>query len=78
MRPDFQALDDMARRLMDALPEPLRAAPEEVERQFRSILEKGLSKMDLVTRDEFEAQKKVLERAEEKLKELETKLNASE
>ena len=78
MRPDFQALDDMARRLMDALPEPLKAAPEEVERQFRAILEKGLSKMDLVTREEFEAQKKVLERAEEKLKELEAKLNASD
>jgi len=32
----------------------------------------------LVTREEFEAQKKVLERAEQKLKELEAKLNTSE
>lgn len=78
MRPDFQTLDDMAKRLTDALPEPLKAAPAEIERQFRLILEKGLAKMDLVNREEFEAQKKVLERAEHKLAELEAKLNSAE
>ncbi len=76
MRPDFQTLDEMAKRLTDALPESLKAAPAEVEKQFRSILEKGLAKMDLVTREEFDAQKKVLERAEKKLAELEEKLKS--
>lgn len=74
MRPDFQTLDELAKRLADALPESLKSAPTELEHQFRTILEKGLAKMDLVTRQEFEAQKKVLARAEQKLAQLEEKL----
>lgn len=78
MKPDLQTLDDLARRLTDALPESLKSVSSEAEVQFKAILEKGLTKMDLVTRQEFEAQKKVLSRAEQKLAELEKKLKSQE
>jgi len=74
MRPDFQSLDDLAKRLADVVPEQLKTAPAEIEKRFRVILETTLSKMDVVTREEFEAQKKVLARAEEKLSSLEAAL----
>ena len=74
MRPDFQTLDELAKHLADVVPEGLKAAPQELELRFRMLLEKGLAKMDVVSREEFEAQKKVLARAEQKLAELETKL----
>lgn len=74
MRPDFQTLDELAKRLADVVPEGLKAAPQELELRFRMLLEKGLAKMDVVSREEFEAQKKVLARAEQKLAELEAKL----
>lgn len=77
MRPDFQTLDEIAKRLADALPQSLKSAPAELEHQFKAILEKGLAKMDLVTRQEFEAQKKVLARAEEKLANLEAQLKSA-
>ena len=74
MRPNFQTLDELAKRLADVVPEGLKAAPEELELRFRMLLEKGLAKIDAVSREEFEAQKKVLARAEQKLAELEAKL----
>ena len=74
MRPDFQTLDELARRLTEVVPDSLKTAPQELEQRFRMLLEKGLSKMDVVSREEFEAQKKVLARAEQKLAELEAKL----
>lgn len=77
MRPDFQTLDEIAKRLADVLPESLKSAPAELEHQFKAVLEKGLAKMDLVTRQEFEAQKKVLARAEEKLANLEAQLKSA-
>ncbi|MDR9388804.1 MAG: accessory factor UbiK family protein [Wenzhouxiangella sp.] len=78
MRVDFQTIDDLAHKLAQALPEPIRSAQAGVEQQFRQVLEKGLARMDLVTREEFEAQKKVLERAEQKLAELEQRLSADQ
>lgn len=74
MRPDFQTLDELARRLTEVVPDSLKTAPQELEQRFRMLLEKGLSKMDVVSREEFEAQKKVLARAEQKLAELEARL----
>lgn len=75
MRPDFQTIDDLIRKLADAVPEELKTARAELEKQFRAILESAINRMDLVTREEFEIQKRVLERAREKLEELERRLS---
>ena len=74
MRPDFQTIDEITRKLAAALPTELKTARAELETQFRSILEAAFNRMDLVTREEFEIQKKVLARTREKLEALEQAL----
>lgn len=74
MRPDFQTLDEITRRLAAAVPREMRTARAELEEQFRAVLESAFDRMDLVTREEFEIQKKVLARTREKLDALEQRL----
>jgi hypothetical protein len=75
MRPDFQTLDEITRRLAAAVPQELRTARAELEEQFRAVLASAFDRMDLVTREEFEIQKKVLARTREKLEALERELD---
>jgi BMFP domain-containing protein YqiC len=67
-------IDDLARRLAEAVPQHLRAMGEDFERNFKSLLQTGLEKMDLVTREEFDVQVAVLARTREKLEALEARL----
>ena len=75
MRPDFQTIDEITRKLAAAVPEELKTARAEMHEQFRAILEATFNRMDLVTREEFEIQKKVLARTREKLEALEAQLD---
>ena len=68
------SLDDLARELADAVPRNLKAIGEDLERNFKSLLQSGLGRMDLVTREEFDLQVAVLERTREKLEALEARL----
>ena len=68
------SLDDLARELADAVPRNLKSLGEDLERNFKSLLQTGLGKMDLVTREEFDLQVAVLERTREKLDALEGRL----
>lgn len=72
---DFRFIDDLTRRLGDAMPPGMNQAREDIEAHFRSILNGAFERMDLVTRDQFEAQTAVLERLREKLAELEQQLS---
>ena len=47
------------------------ALRQDIEKNVRAILERGLAQMDLVTREEFEVQQAVLLRSREKLEALE-------
>jgi BMFP domain-containing protein YqiC len=67
---DLNHLDDLARRLSALVPPGLREGREELQQNFKSVLQSGLSKLDLVTREEFEVQRAVLLRTREKLEEL--------
>ncbi len=73
---DLNHIDDLARRLSDLVPPGLRghsssALGDELQQTFKSALQSGLSKLDLVTREEFEVQRAVLLRTREKLEALE-------
>ena len=46
----------------------------DLETNFRAVLQSGLAKLDLVTRNEFDVQAGVLKRTREKLETLETRL----
>ena len=75
MRPDLKSLDELTRRLADAVPKNLRDAGDDLQARFRQVLESQLARMDLVTREEFEIQKRVLERSRETLEELKERLD---
>jgi BMFP domain-containing protein YqiC len=71
-------LDDLARRLADSVPESLRAFGRDLEGNFRAVLQAQLSKLDLVTRQEFDVQTAILERTRAKLADLEGHLKELE
>ena len=76
---DLSQLDDLARRLSNLVPTGLRPSDElrdELQQNFRSVLQAGLGKLDLVTREEFDVQRAVLARTREKLEALERQLDA--
>ncbi|MGH7058004.1 MAG: accessory factor UbiK family protein [Acetobacteraceae bacterium] len=67
MKPNPTLLDDLARRLAKTLPDSLHQAKADAERNFRAVLESGLARLDLVSREEFDAQAALLRRTREKL-----------
>jgi ubiquinone biosynthesis accessory factor UbiK len=71
-------IDDLARRLFEQLPPAMRALQSDLENGFRAVLRERLAKLDLITRDEFEAQTRVLERTRARLEALEARLAALE
>ena len=75
---DPRTLDDLARRLSAAVPESVMAVRRDLESNFKAVLQSGLSKLDLVTRQEFDVQAGVLRRTREKLEALEARLAALE
>ena len=75
---DFNHLDDLARRLSDLVPPGLRESRDELQASFKSVLQAGLSRLDLVTREEFDVQRAVLLRTREKVEALEKSVAALE
>ena len=75
---DLNQLDDLARRLSDMVPPGLRQSREELQATFKSALQAGRGKLDLVTREEFDVQRAVLLRTREKLEALEKTVAALE
>ena len=72
------SIDSLAATLLDALPKELGGLRADAEANFRTALAGGLRKMDLVTREEFDVQRAVLERTRAKLEALETRLRSLE
>lgn len=74
MNLDPKILDDLARRLYDAVPPGLRDAQKDLQSNFRSVLQNVLGRLDLVTREEFDVQTEVLKRTREKLESINARL----
>lgn len=73
-----ESIENIARKLADAVPEGLRSMREDLENNFRSVLRASLAKLDLVTREEFEVQEAVLEKTRAKLEALDARLKELE
>ena len=71
---DPKKLEEIAKQIHNALPPGIRSMGEEVEKKTRQVLQAQLGKLDLVSREEFDVQTKVLLRTREKLAALEAKL----
>jgi len=75
---DPKKIDQLAQQLADAVPPGLKRFKEDSVQHFRAILQAGLAKLDVVPRDEFDAQVRVLERTRERLEHLEKQLEILE
>ncbi len=71
---DPKILDDIAERLSAVVPESVTAAQASVKQQMKTALTSIFNQLDMVTREEFDVQKKVLERTREKVDLLEKQL----
>jgi len=67
-------IDEIVRRLVESVPPGIRAVQKDLESNFRAVLRASLTKLDLVSRDEFDAQMRVLERTRARLEELERRV----
>ena len=68
------SLEELAKNLFQALPQHLDPLEKEIEQAFHEILQATLDKLNLVTRQEFDVQVKVLIRTREKVEALETRM----
>lgn len=69
--PDQPFIDRLMADISRRLPNGLGGLRSEVERNIRSVLAETVSRMDLITREEFDIQQQVLLRTREKLEALE-------
>lgn len=71
-------LKDLAARLSESMPNNLHSFKKDIEKNFHGVLMSAFAKLDLVTREEFDAQSKVLLRTRKKLESLEIELKKLE
>jgi hypothetical protein len=68
---DSKLFDELRSRIDEAL----RGSPaQDIEKNLRALLAAWFDRLDLVLREDFEVQKKLLERAQAKLAELEARI----
>lgn len=73
-----QKLEEIAKQIHESLPTGVKSIGNEVEKKIHQVLQAQLNKLDLVNREEFEVQTKVLLRTREKLAALEARLTELE
>lgn len=69
-------LSKLVSQLSEAIPEHFNTLKNDFEKNCRTILGKSFAKLDLVTREEFDIQTKVLLRTRKKIELLEKELSA--
>ena len=75
---DTKFIDDLARQISEAIPAGVKGMQEDVQKNIHTLLQGALSRLDLVTREEFDAQSQVLARTRDKLEQLEKIVSAME
>lgn len=75
---DQHFLSDLAKRLCKDLPKNLQDMKHDLEKNFQVVLSSAFNKLDLVTREEFDAQTKVLARSRKKIESLEARIKELE
>ena len=68
-------INEMTQKMMEQMPEPVRQLSEQAQQQMKTAMHKNFERMNLVSREEFEAQVLLLEKAEARIAALEAKLN---
>ncbi len=71
---EMPKIEELLKGLMQGLPPGVAHLRNDLEQNFRAVLRANLTKLDLTGRDEFDAQRKVLERTRARLGELEARV----
>jgi BMFP domain-containing protein YqiC len=68
---DSKFIDDLARQISESIPSGIKDMQRDVEKNVHTLLQSAFARLDLVTREEFDTQTRVLARTREKLEQLE-------
>ncbi|MCS2148415.1 ubiquinone biosynthesis accessory factor UbiK [Scandinavium manionii] len=72
---DPKKIEQIARQVHESMPQGLRDFGGDVEKKIRQVLQSQLTRLDLVSREEFDVQTQVLLRTREKLALLEQRIS---
>lgn len=75
---DPKKIEDIAKQISEAIPPGVKSMAEGAEAKVKQVLQAQLSRLDFVSREEFDIQSQVLIRTREKLIGLEARLAALE
>lgn len=67
-------LEEIAHQISESMPAGIKQFAGEMEEKTKQVLQSKLAQLDLVTREEFDVQTRVLMRTREKLADLEQKM----
>ena len=71
-------MNDIAQQLSNLLPPSLGVMRGELEKNFQAVLQAQLGKLNLVSRDAFEAQRALLQAAQQQLQALDARVKQLE
>jgi len=75
----FEQMQTIAVDMQNKIGEAIRNSPaKDIEKNVRAMMSQGFQRMDLVTREEFDIQSRVLAKTREKLEALEAKVTELE
>lgn len=74
---DPKVFEEFAKKFSESLPPGVKDIQSDIEKNTKALLQSAISKLDLVTREEFDVQTKVLSRAIERIEELEKQISSS-
>lgn len=77
MKDEFK-FEEIAKQVLDKLPSDLGKIKEDVEKNLKSALQATFSRLELVSREEFDIQSELLSRTRALVEELEKKIEALE
>ena len=69
-------IDEITKKVLEILPVNVQSIEEEIRQKIKLILQATLSKLDVVSREEFDVQTQVLAKTRAKVETLEKKVQA--
>ena len=69
-----QTINEISEKISALLPDSIKGVQDDIEKNIRAVIESTFSKMNLVSREEFDVQSALLARSLEKLQQLEEQI----
>ncbi|MDJ0778245.1 MAG: accessory factor UbiK family protein [Gammaproteobacteria bacterium] len=71
---DPQTLNQLSEKIGELLPPGLQAAKKDFDARVKTLLQQQLAQFEMVSREEFDLQARVLQRTREKLEQVEAQI----